>query len=231
MWQFICSSRIDNLASCFVALEALLTHSASSEVQADGQVSLIALFDHEEVGSASAVGAGSPIMGEAVRRISAALGGAGGGATAEGYDDAVAASIRRSFVMSADMAHAVHPNYAAKHQKGHGPQMNRGVVIKSNANQRYASNGITSLIVRELARRNDLPPPQEFVVRNDCPCGSTIGPIISANTGMRAVDLGMPQLSMHSIREMMGVADLTHALDLFLAFYRDFKAVDDDLEG
>ena len=231
MWQFICSSRIDNLASCFVALEALLTHSASSEVQADGQVSLIALFDHEEVGSASAVGAGSPIMGEAVRRISAALGGAGGGATSEGYDDAVAASIRRSFVMSADMAHAVHPNYAAKHQKGHGPQMNRGVVIKSNANQRYASNGITSLIVRELARRNDLPPPQEFVVRNDCPCGSTIGPIISANTGMRAVDLGMPQLSMHSIREMMGVADLTHALDLFLAFYRDFKAVDDDLEG
>jgi aspartyl aminopeptidase len=231
LWQFICSSRIDNLASCFVALEALLTHSASSEVQADGQVSLIALFDHEEVGSASAVGAGSPIMGEAVRRISAALGGAGGGATSEGYDDAVAASIRRSFVMSADMAHAVHPNYAAKHQKGHGPQMNRGVVIKSNANQRYASNGITSLIVRELARRNDLPPPQEFVVRNDCPCGSTIGPIISANTGMRAVDLGMPQLSMHSIREMMGVADLTHALDLFLAFYRDFKAVDDDLEG
>ena len=200
-------------------------------MQADGQVSLIALFDHEEVGSASAVGAGSPIMGEAVRRISAALGGAGGGATTEGYDDAVAASIRRSFVMSADMAHAVHPNYAAKHQKGHGPQMNRGVVIKSNANQRYASNGITSLIVRELARRNDLPPPQEFVVRNDCPCGSTIGPIISANTGMRAVDLGMPQLSMHSIREMMGVADLTHALDLFLAFYRDFKAVDDDLEG
>jgi aspartyl aminopeptidase len=231
LWQFICSSRIDNLASCFVALEALLTHSASSEVQADGQVSLIALFDHEEVGSASAVGAGSPIMGEAVRRISAALGGAGGGSTSEGYDDAVAASIRRSFVMSADMAHAVHPNYAAKHQKGHGPQMNRGVVIKSNANQRYASNGITSLIVRELARRNDLPPPQEFVVRNDCPCGSTIGPIISANTGMRAVDLGMPQLSMHSIREMMGVADLTHALDLFLAFYRDFKAVDDDLEG
>ena len=99
---------------------------------------------------------------------------------AEGYDDAVAASIRNSFVMSADMAHAVHPNYASKLQKGHGPQMNRGIVIKSNANQRYASNGITSLIVRELARRNSLPPPQEFVVRNDCPCGSTIGPIISA---------------------------------------------------
>lgn len=190
--EFICSSRLDNLASCFVALEALRDYSASDSAQSDSDVSLIALFDHEEVGSASNVGAGSPIMGEAVRRISAALNGADGGVT--GYDDAIAATIRRSFVMSADMAHAVHPNYAAKHQKGHGPQMNRGVVIKSNANQRYASNGVTSLVVRELARRNDLEEPQEFVVRNDCPCGSTIGPIITANTGMRAVDLGMPQV-------------------------------------
>merc|ERR1719198_1063712 len=145
-------------------------------------------------------------MGEAVRRISSAL--SGGGAAA---DDLLAAALSRSFVLSADMAHAVHPNYAAKHQKGHGPQMNRGIVIKSNSNQRYASNGITSFVVRELARRSGATPPQEFVVRNDCPCGSTIGPIIAANTGMRAVDVGMPQLSMHSVREVMGIADLTYA--------------------
>lgn len=123
----------------------------------------------------------------------------------------------------------VHPNYASKHQKGHGPQMNRGIVIKSNANQRYASNGVTSFVVRELARRSGATPPQEFVVRNDCPCGSTIGPIISANTGMRAVDIGMPQLSMHSIREVMGVADLTYARELFIAFFREFRAIDDEL--
>uniref|UniRef100_A0A7S3F7C7 aspartyl aminopeptidase n=1 Tax=Haptolina ericina TaxID=156174 RepID=A0A7S3F7C7_9EUKA len=107
--------------------------------------------------------------------------------------------------------------------------MNRGLVIKSNANQRYASNGITSFVVRELARRAKLPPPQEFVVRNDCPCGSTIGPIISSNTGIRAVDVGMPQLSMHSVREMMGVADLTVGLEMFRHFYKDFRAIDDQL--
>lgn len=229
--EFLCSSRIDNLASCFVATEALIDYASSDGLASDGDVSLIALFDHEEVGSSSAVGAGSPIMGEAVRRISSALSGGGGGGSGGAYDDTTASALRKSFVVSADMAHAVHPNYAGKHQKGHGPQMNRGVVIKSNANQRYASNRVTSLIVRELARRADLPEPQEFVVRNDCPCGSTIGPIISANTGMRAIDLGMPQLSMHSIREMMGVADLTLCKDLFVSFYRDFRAVDDQLDS
>lgn len=107
---------------------------------------------------------------------------------------------------------------------------NGGLTIKSNANQRYASDGVTSFVVRELARRAALPPPQEFVVRNDCPCGSTIGPIIATNTGMRAVDVGMPQLSMHSIREMMGVADLTNGLALFSAFFKDFRAIDDQLK-
>ena len=84
---------------------------------------------------------------------------------------------------------------------------------------------------KKIARRASLPHPQEFVVRNDCPCGSTIGPIISSNTGIRAVDIGMPQLSMHSIREMMGVADLTNFLTLAKAFYGDFRAVDEMIEG
>jgi len=109
------------------------------------------------------------------------------------------------------------------------PLMNGGVVIKSNANQRYASNGETSFLVRDIARRAGLAAPQEFVVRNDCPCGSTIGPIISANTGMRAVDVGMPQLSMHSVREMMGAADLENGLALFQAFYEHFDDADADL--
>jgi len=220
--EFLYSSRLDNLASCFIAVEALVAH-AEEELQEDTEVSLAALFDHEEVGSSSTSGAGSPIMGEAVRRVSTALN------AGQGNEDLYAAALHRSFVLSADMAHAVHPNYAAKHEKSHGPLLNRGLVIKSNSNQRYASNGITSFVVRELARRGSLPPPQEFVVRNDCPCGSTIGPIISSSTGMRAVDVGMPQLSMHSVREMMGVADLTTALKMFRAFYKDFKAIDDQL--
>mmetsp|Transcript_11930 Transcript_11930/g.26944 ORF Transcript_11930/g.26944 Transcript_11930/m.26944 type:complete len:466 (+) Transcript_11930:2-1399(+) len=220
--EFIYSSRLDNLASCFVAVEALMGH-AEANLDTDSEVSVAALFDHEEVGSSSSSGAGSPIMGEAVRRISTALN------AGQGNEDLYASALHRSFVMSADMAHAVHPNYAAKHEKTHGPLMNRGIVIKSNGNQRYASNGITSFVVRELARRAELPPPQEFVVRNDCPCGSTIGPIIAASTGIRAVDVGMPQLSMHSVREMMGVADLTIAVKMFRTFFKDFKTIDENL--
>ncbi len=225
--EFLCSARLDNLASCFVAVEALAAHAAdAAAMAAETDVAMIALFDHEEVGSDSAVGAGSPVMGESVRRISSVF-----AASASQPEDALAASLRRSFVMSADMAHAVHPNYAKKHEQGHGPRMNAGLVIKSNANQRYASNRVTSFVVREVARRAALPEPQEFVVRNDCPCGSTIGPIIAASTGIRAVDIGMPQLSMHSVREMMGVADLSHGLDLFKAFFSDFRNVDEMLDG
>lgn len=224
--EFLCSARLDNLASCFIAIEALVEHAADENAFADDpDVSLIALFDHEEVGSQSAVGAGSPLMIDSVRRITTAM---SGGTFSE---ELINAASRRSFVLSTDMAHAVHPNYKAKHEKGHAPQMNKGFVIKSNQNQRYASNGVTSFITREIARRAKLTPPQEFVVRNDCPCGSTIGPIITANTGIRAVDVGMPQLSMHSIREMMGVADLTNFLAFCKAFLKDFRTVDDMIDG
>lgn len=220
--EFLYSARLDNLASCYVCTEALVAHAAE-QLGADTDVSLCTFFDHEEVGSASACGAGSPIMGEAVRRISTALN------AGAGNEDLYAAALRRSLVFSVDMAHAVHPNYASKHESMHGPQMNQGLVIKTNANQRYATTGLTSYMTREIARRGALPPPQEFVVRNDCPCGSTIGPIIAAATGMRAVDVGMPQLAMHSVREMMGVKDLAHGLDMFKGFLKDFRTIDDEI--
>ncbi|KAL7539489.1 hypothetical protein ACHAXR_009939 [Thalassiosira sp. AJA248-18] len=222
--EFVHSARLDNLASCFLSLRGLIDHVEDGGLENDSDISMIAMFDHEEVGSSSATGAGSPIVGEAVKRISHALG--AGTDCPSIYDRA----IQRSFVLSVDQAHAVHPNYAAKHEKNHGPKMNGGMVIKRNANQRYATNGITGLIVRELARRAGLPPVQEFVVRNDCGCGSTIGPIISSATGIRAIDMGCPQLSMHSIRETMGVKDFTHGLALFRAFFNDFSSVDDSIE-
>lgn len=140
----------------------------------------IIIADALSVGSSSTTGAGSPIVGEAVKRITHALG-AGSADSPSLYDR----TIQNSFVLSVDQAHAVHPNYASKHEKGHGPKMNGGMVIKRNSNQRYATNAVTGLIVRELARRAGLPPVQEFVVRNDCGCGSTIGPIISTATGIR----------------------------------------------
>ena len=220
--EFICASRLDNLASCFVALETLEDYASSDSAAADAFCSMIALFDHEEVGSESLPGAGSTLMRDAVSRITNAF--------SDGAEDVdiFKAGLTKSMILSVDMAHAVHPNYAAKHDKAHSPKMNAGVVIKHNSNQRYATSGVTAFLIRELARRHGLPI-QEFVVRNDCPCGSTIGPIISANTGIRAIDLGMAQLSMHSIREMMGAADLTLAKRLFSAFFADFAALDRQL--
>jgi aspartyl aminopeptidase len=219
--EFIAGSRLDNLASCFVAIESLITHADAPRFAEDDMVSLVALYDHEEVGSNSNTGAGSPMMRDAVSRISDAL-------SSSNDSELYKVALSKSLILSIDMAHAQHPNYAAKHEKGHAPQMNCGVVIKSNSNQRYATTGVTGYIIRELARKAALPI-QEFVVRNDCPCGSTIGPIISANTGIRAVDLGMPQLSMHSIREMMGVSDLTFAHKLFTEFFASFAEVDAQL--
>ena len=225
--EFLNSARLDNLATCFVATEALAEYAESGALESDEDISLIALFDHEEVGSQSAQGAGSPVMAEAVRRISSAL--SNHPHTLD--PDIFSASIRQSFVFSVDQAHAVHPNYASKHEKNHAPKMNSGVVMKTNQNQRYATNGVTGFIVREICRRAKLVPVQEFVVRNDCPCGSTIGPIISANTGIRTVDAGMPQLSMHSCREVMGIADLTNGLDLFKAYFKHFREIDNAIEG
>jgi aspartyl aminopeptidase len=177
--EFVHSSRLDNLASCYLSLRGLIDHVTNEGLENDADISMIAMFDHEEVGSSSATGAGSPIVGEAVRKISHVLG--AGEDSPMVYDKA----IQRSFVLSVDQAHAVHPNYASKHEKSHGPKMNGGMVIKRNSNQRYATNGHTGLIMREIGKAAGLPPIQEFVVRNDCGCGSTIGPIISSTTGIR----------------------------------------------
>ncbi len=117
--------------------------------------------------SRKSVGAASPILGEAVKRISAVIN-AKDEETAP-YD-LYEATVRRSFVLSSDQAHAVHPNYASKHEKNHQPQMNAGMVIKRNSNQRYATTGPTGIIMREIARRSSLPPVQEFIVRQDCGC-------------------------------------------------------------
>lgn len=177
--EFLYSARLDNLASCFMAVEALADHDDLSKQE---DVSMIILYDHEEVGSTSAVGAASPILQEAVKCISDAL---GKGASAATVDRCV----RRSFVLSSDQAHAIHPNYASKHEKNHQPTMNEGMVIKRNSNQRYATNVVTGVIMREIARKAGLKPIQEFIVRQDCGCGSTIGPAISAATGTLAKNL------------------------------------------
>lgn len=225
--EFLYSARLDNLATVFCATEALCqyaTDTSTSTTHADSaDVSVMVAFDHEEVGSTSANGAGSPVMQEALQRIASGL---HGGTMIS--PDLYSACLRRSFILSIDQAHAIHPNYSSKHEAAHAPQLNAGVVIKTNSNQRYATNGITAFVIRELGRMAGIPI-QEFVVRNDCPCGSTIGPTVSALTGIRTVDAGMPQLSMHSCREVMGIVDLYHGVELFKTFFSRFRELDNKL--
>ena len=218
--EFLYSARLDNLASCFLAVQGLLEYASTKDFEDSSAISMICLYDHEEVGSSSAVGAASPVLSEAVPRILASL---NGGTPVT--PDVVASTLAQSLVLSSDQAHAVHPNYASKHEKAHQPHMNQGMVIKRNTNQRYATTPWTGVVLREIARQAGLPPLQEFIVRQDCGCGSTIGPLISTRTGMAAIDMGCPQLSMHSIRETMGVIDLHHGLRLFEAFFRLYPKV------
>ena len=128
-------------------------------------------------------------------------------------------------MISADNAHAVHPNFADKYDKNHLPQMNMGPVIKYNANQRYATTGKTASFYRLLAKKSEIPV-QEFVMRSDLACGSTIGPITAGATGVQTIDIGVPTLAMHSIREMAGKQDswqLTRVMQTY------FKTAADDV--
>ena len=216
--EFVFAPRLDNLSSCFAALEAICEHAATG-LEEDGDVSLVAFFDHEECGSQSAQGAGSPVIKDALERVSEAL--MMPGTPKEMHKVA----LSKSFLISSDTAHAIHPNYANKHESNHQPKMCDGTVIKTNSNQRYATNMLTGFYIRELARQGGFPI-QEFVVRNDCPCGTTIGPIVSAFLGIRAVDVGAPILSMHSIREQLACDDMDALYDLCVFFFKEFDQVD-----
>jgi aspartyl aminopeptidase len=158
-----------------------------------GSIAVIALFDHEEVGSASAAGAGSSVLPRILERLVA---------DREAFHQACA----RSTCVSADMSHAVHPNYGSRHEPRHRPQINGGPVIKTNTQQRYATTAATAVMFAELCREEGVAV-QHYAHRTDLPCGSTIGPITSTLLGIATVDVGNPMLSMHSAREMAGSRD------------------------
>jgi aspartyl aminopeptidase len=203
--EFIQAPRLDNLASCHAAITALL---ASAE-PAPPHAGVVVLYDHEEVGSRSAYGAGGPLLVDALERAVSGW----KGSEPQGLSRALA----RSLLVSVDMAHAVHPNYADRHEPGHRPLVGGGPVIKRNANLSYASDAVGVGQVTALCARLGITP-QSFVTRSDLACGSTIGPISAARVGIRAVDIGSPMLSMHSCREMAGSADVQPMIDLLRLF-------------
>jgi aspartyl aminopeptidase len=185
--------RIDSLASVHAALTALLNHLDPLE----DEMKMIIFWDNEEVGSHTAQGANSPFFNQTLERILEGF---------EGTREDYFCLINRSTCISIDLAHALHPNYAEKHDPQHQPILGQGVVLKSNAQQRYASSARSSLPVKMMAALKQLPL-QTFVSRNDLPCGTTIGPLQATLTGMPTTDIGCSQLSMHSCRELMACQD------------------------
>jgi len=218
--EFIFSARLDNLNMTYCSVMGLIASANSAPLDNDASIRLVACFDHEEIGSLSAHGADSNMLPAVLRRLSVIP------ATDSSASDADVATafeqtLSTSFLVSADMAHSVHPNYSGKYEANHRPEMNKGTVIKINANQRYATNSPGIVLLQEVAKRASVPL-QLFVVKNDSPCGSTIGPMLSAKLGVRTLDLGNPQLSMHSIRETGGSHDVEYAIKLFEGFLNSY---------
>jgi aspartyl aminopeptidase len=240
--ELIFSPRLDNLMMSYCSVESLIKSLASeSALKDDSIIRLIALFDHEEIGSNTAQGADSNLLPAVIRRLSVLPASeSNSDKSYDKLDDTATAfeqTLATSFLISADMAHSVHPNYPAKYEAQHRPEMNKGTVIKINANARYATNSPGIVLLQEAARRakkassstssSDTGVPlQLFVVRNDSSCGSTIGPMLSAKMGARTLDLGNPQLSMHSIRETGGAHDVEHAVNLFESFFVNYEELE-----
>lgn len=187
---------------------------ATSSHSSTENVNCIALFNHEEVGSVSSSGAAGSLIPFLLERLSS---------SPENH----ARSVAKSFLISADVTHAVHPSYPNKHEGSHSPKINGGIAIKLNHKQKYASDAIGSFIIRKLVEKKG-GKTQDFVARNDMTCGSTVGPTLS-KTGIRTVDIGNPILSMHSCREMAGSHDVQSAIDLFTTFFETFPTLDKQL--
>ncbi|KAH3682339.1 hypothetical protein WICPIJ_006711 [Wickerhamomyces pijperi] len=221
--EFIFSGRLDNLTSCYLSSEALIQSSTDESLAGESGIRLISLFDHEEIGSSSAQGADSNFLPNILERL-----------TCLNADESdihiplpshLLQSSAKSFFLSSDVAHGVHPNYSNKYESNHKPNLGEGPVIKINANQRYMTNSPGITLLKQISQEMKVPL-QLFVVANNSPCGSTIGPILASKTGVRTLDLGNPVLSMHSIRETGAVKDIEFGVLLFKGFLEKFSTLE-----
>jgi len=230
--EFVFVGRLDNLCSSYCAIRALIDTTTAGDGDGDGESSLaeetnircVALFDNEEVGSDSAQGAGSPLMADTISRVATLLAATNKNKEEDGEEGVVQRCLTNSFLISADMAHALHPNYSDKHDSDHAPKLGSGMVLKHNANQRYTTASTSASLFRQVCLRAGVPT-AEFSVRSDMACGSTIGPILASGLGLRVVDVGVPQLAMHSIREMCAVVDVAYCIACFRMFYKEFSDI------
>ena len=205
--KFYADSQLDNLASCHAGLTALL----SEDVLQSGNTVVCAFFDHEEVGSESTKGADGSFLPDVLERIALAQ-----SLRTEDYKRALA----NSFMLSVDMAHAYQPNFPAAYEVEHKVYVNKGPVIKLNANQRYSSESVSEAMFISWCQQAGVPY-QKYAHRTNIPCGSTIGPMASARLGIRSVDVGNAMWAMHSIRESAGVIDHAYMIDVMSCFFKE----------
>lgn len=202
--DILSAPRLDNLCSCQALLDALIAAPLTAAT------SVIFLADNEEVGSETAQGAASAFWRDTLERLCLTQG--------DADHETIFRALSRSFLLSVDAAHAVHPNYEEKHDPAYAPQLNRGVVIKNNASFRYSSTAVSSALFRQLCRDKGIPA-QDFINRSDQPCGSTVGPTCAARLGVKAVDIGVPLWAMHSCRESAGVKDQQALVEAVAALF------------
>ncbi|ACX75248.1 Aspartyl aminopeptidase [Fibrobacter succinogenes subsp. succinogenes S85] len=198
--EWIYSGRLDNLSSCHAIAEAMV-----SATSAENDCLVACFFNNEEVGSNTREGAAGNFLKSVLDSLTSPL-------------SSLASRLSSSIAISIDMAHAEHPNHTEKHEPNHAPLLGKGIVLKTNAQKRYASDLMSSAQLRLLCEKAGIPL-QVFIMRNDMPCGSTVGPTVSANLGIPTVDIGEPMLSMHSIREMMATSDHEDMIKLVEALY------------
>ena len=201
--EFISSGRLDDLSMCFAGLEALLATPETDTTK------VLAIFDNEETGSQTKQGAGSPFLSMMLKRIALAQ---------SGTEEAFYQAVERAFMVSADNAHAWHPNYNEKYDPTNHPVLGGGPVIKFNAAQKYASDAVSAAVFSEICRKAGVPS-QRFVNHSDVAGGSTLGNILASSIPLRGVDMGNAILAMHSCREMGSVADHTYAVKAFSQFF------------
>ncbi len=204
--EFYANSQIDNLASCHAGLQAILDDAVINTAES---TLVCAFFDHEEIGSKSHIGAAGNFLTDVLQRVSIAT---------SPDREAMSCASANSFLISADMAHAYHPNFASAYEADHSVIVNQGPAIKSNANRRYSTESISTAHFIRWCKEADVPY-QRYSHRSDLPCGSTIGPIASAQLGIRSVDIGCPMWAMHSIRESAGVQDHEYMIKVLKRFF------------
>ena len=219
--EFLASGRLDNLGSSIPALYAMINASKDELLAEQSSINIISLFDNEEIGSLTYQGADSNFFLMHLKRIfSQSL-----NITKTPFsEDLYLRFMAKSYVISADLAHAYNPNYSEKFQPQHQNKTQQGVVLKINVNGRYSTESENAAVFKELGKLCDVPI-QEFIVRQDSPCGTTIGPIISAKIGIKSVDVGIAQFAMHSIREQLGIVDLYYYKTIFEEFFKSYEKV------